>query len=293
LVEKSKEFAHIIKIGRTHTQDATPLTLGQEFSGYATQVEYGILRVKSCLARLSQLAQGGTAVGTGLNTYEGFDTAVAAEISRLTGFTFVTAPNKFEALAAHDAIVEASGHLNTVAVSLMKIANDIRFLGSGPRSGLGELLLPENEPGSSIMPGKVNPTQSEALTMVCAQVIGNQTTISVAGSNGHFELNVFKPVMISCLLQSTRLLGDAATSFAKNCVQGIEANERRINQLMKESLMLVTALNPYIGYDNAAAAAKKAHKEGTSLKEAAISLKLLTSEQFDQWVKPEEMIHPT
>jgi fumarate hydratase class II len=289
----SEDFKDIIKIGRTHLQDATPLTLGQEFSGYATQLEYGLSRVNNVLPRLYQLAQGGTAVGTGLNTKKGFDVKVASKIAEITGYPFVTAPNKFEALAAHDALVEAHGALNVLAVSLMKIANDIRLLGSGPRCGLGELLLPENEPGSSIMPGKVNPTQCEAITMVCAQVIGNQTAISVAGSNGHFELNVFKPVMIRNFLQSATLIGDACVSFQKNCVAGIEPNKERINTLLHESLMLVTALNPYIGYDNAAKAAKKAHKEGTTLKEAALSLKLLTSEQFDQWVKPEQMIGPS
>lgn len=292
LEAKAKEFSGIIKIGRTHLQDATPLTLEQEFSGYVTQVKYGIERVKATLPRLSQLAQGGTAVGTGLNAKKGFAEAFAAEVATITGLPFVTAENKFEALAAHDAIVETSGALNVLAVSLMKIANDIRLLGSGPRSGLGELLLPENEPGSSIMPGKVNPTQCEAITMVCAQVMGNHTTISVAGSNGHFELNVFKPVMIYNLLQSIRLLADSARSFTDNCVVGIQANKTRINQLMSESLMLVTALNPHIGYDNAAKIAKTAHKEGTSLKAAAINLGLLTEEQFEQWVKPEQMIGP-
>ncbi|ORZ34057.1 fumarate hydratase [Catenaria anguillulae PL171] len=293
LQECSEKWADIIKIGRTHLQDATPLTLGQEFSGYAQQVTYGIDRVQATLPRLYLLAQGGTAVGTGINTKKGFDVKVAEAIARETGLPFRTAPNKFEALAAHDALVEAHGALNVVAVSLMKIANDIRLLGSGPRCGLGELLLPENEPGSSIMPGKVNPTQCEAMTMVCAQVMGNNTAISVAGSNGHFELNVFKPVMIKNLLQSVRLLADASVSFTDNCVVGIVANEKKIDAIMKESLMLVTALNPYIGYDNAAAAAKKAHKEGTTLKEAAISLKLLTSEEFDQWVRPEKMIGPS
>ncbi|KAJ3115672.1 fumarase fum1 [Phlyctochytrium bullatum] len=290
---KSKAFAKIIKIGRTHLQDATPLTLGQEFSGYTKQVEYGIERVKGTLPRLCNLAQGGTAVGTGLNTVEGFDVAIASKLSEITGLPFRTAPNKFEALAAHDAIVEASGALNVLAVSLNKIANDIRLLGSGPRCGLGELSLPENEPGSSIMPGKVNPTQCEALTMVCAQVIGNHTAISVAGAQGHFELNVFKPVMIRNLLHSIRLLADAAVSFTDHCVVGIIANEARISSLMNESLMLVTSLNPYIGYDNAAKAAKKAHKEGTSLKQAAVSLGLLTPEQFDKYVRPEQMISPS
>lgn len=292
LNDKAQAFKDIIKIGRTHTQDATPITLGQEFSGYVKQVENGIRRVQATLPALYELAQGGTAVGTGLNAKKGFAEAFAQEVASITKLPFVTAPNKFEALASNDAIVEAHGALNTVAVSLMKVANDIRFLGSGPRSGLGELSLPENEPGSSIMPGKVNPTQSEALTMVAAQVMGNQTTVSVAGSNGHFELNVFKPVMIYNLLQSIKLLADGAVSFADNCVAGIEANKERINKLMSESLMLVTALNPHIGYDNAAKIAKKAHKEGTTLKEAALALQLLTSEQFDQWVRPEEMIAP-
>lgn len=292
LSTKMKKFDKIIKIGRTHTQDATPLTLGQEFSGYVTQIEYGIERVKACLPRLSMLAQGGTAVGTGLNSVKGFDVAIAKEISKQTGQKFTTAPNKFEALAANDAVVEASGALNVLAVSLMKIANDIRFLGSGPRSGLGELLLPENEPGSSIMPGKINPTQCEALTMVCAQVMGNHSTISIAGSNGHFELNVFKPVMIYNLLQSSRLIGDAAVSFADNCVSGIEPNLPRIKQLLADSLMLVTALNPHIGYDNAAKIAKNAHKKGISLKESALELKILSASDFDKWVRPEDMLAP-
>ncbi|KAJ1981025.1 hypothetical protein H4R34_002240 [Dimargaris verticillata] len=290
--KKAEEFEHIIKIGRTHLQDATPLTLGQEFSGYAQQLTYGIERVKDTLPRLCNLAQGGTAVGTGLNTRKGFDVRVADEIAKFTKLPFQTAPNKFEALAAHDAIVEASGALNTVAVSLMKIANDIRFLGSGPRCGLGELQLPENEPGSSIMPGKVNPTQCEAMTMVCAQVMGNHTTITISGSNGHFELNVFKPVLIRNLNQSIRLLSDACLSFTKNCVVGIQANEAKIKTIMNQSLMLVTALNPHIGYDKAAQCAKKAHKEGTTLEEAAVALGFLTHEQFKQWVRPEEMIGP-
>ncbi len=289
---KAKAFNHIVKIGRTHMMDATPLTLGQEFSGYATQIEYGIARVKACLPRLYQLAQGGTAVGTGLNAKVGFDVKFAAEVASITKLPFITAPNKFEALAAHDAMVELSGALNTLAVSLMKIANDIRLLGSGPRCGLGELALPENEPGSSIMPGKVNPTQSEAMTMVAAQVMGNHVAVTVGGSNGHFELNVFKPVIIYNVLQSIRLIADAANSFTDNCVVGIEANEARISQLLNESLMLVTALNPHIGYDNAAKAAKKAHHEGTTLKEAAMALGLLSSEQFDAWVRPEDMIAP-
>ncbi|KAJ3273258.1 fumarase fum1 [Terramyces sp. JEL0728] len=292
LDEKAKAFNHIIKIGRTHLQDATPLTLGQEFSGYAQQMAFGVERVMAALPRLYNLAQGGTAVGTGLNTVKGYDVEVAKQIAAETGLPFQTAPNKFEALATHDAIVEAHGALNTLAVSLNKIANDIRLLGSGPRCGLGELSLPENEPGSSIMPGKVNPTQCEAMTMVCAQVIGNQTAISVAGAQGHFELNVFKPVMIRNLLQSTRLITDACHSFTDRCVIGIEANEEKINSILNESLMLVTALNPYIGYDNAASAAKKAHKEGTSLKEATVALGLLTPEQFDEYVRPEKMIGP-
>ncbi|KAJ3219542.1 fumarase fum1 [Dinochytrium kinnereticum] len=289
---KAKEFADIIKIGRTHLQDATPLTLGQEFSGYAKQVEFGIIRVKNSLPHLLNLAQGGTAVGTGLNTKPGFDVEVAKEISSITGLPFQTAPNKFEALAAHDAIVEASGALNVLAVSLNKIANDIRFLGSGPRCGLGELSLPENEPGSSIMPGKVNPTQCEAMTMVCAQVVGNNTAITFAGAQGHFELNVFKPVLIRNLLHSIRLLADASVSFTDKCVVGITPNEKKISSLLHESLMLVTSLNPYIGYDNAAKAAKKAHKEGTSLKQATVSLGLLTEEEFERYVRPEKMIGP-
>jgi fumarate hydratase class II len=293
LSEKAKKFESIIKIGRTHLQDATPLTLGQEFSAYVQQVEYGLDRIKGTLPRLYNLAQGGTAVGTGLNTYEGFDQKIADEISKLTRLPFRPAPNKFEALAAHDALVEVHGALNTIAVSMMKIANDIRLLGSGPRCGLGELQLPENEPGSSIMPGKVNPTQCEALTMVCAQVMGNNVATSVGGSNGHFELNVFKPVIIRNVLQSVRLLGDAARSFTLNCVNGIQADETRINKLMNESLMLVTALNPYIGYDNAAKAAKKAHAEKTTLKEACLKLNLLTEKQFEEWVKPDQMLLPS
>ena len=292
LAKKSKEFTKIIKIGRTHLQDATPVTLGQEFSGYAVQVKYGIERVQACLPRLSQLAQGGTAVGTGLNCKRGFAQLFAKKVSEITQLEFTSAENKFEAMAAHDAIVETSGALNTIACSLMKIANDIRLLGSGPRCGIGEIHLPENEPGSSIMPGKVNPTQSEAMTMVCAQVMGNHTTISVAGSNGHFELNVFKPVMIYNLLQSIRLLADACNSFTDNCVVGIEANTDRIKKLLDESLMLVTALNPVIGYDNAAKIAKKALREDKTLKQAAIALKLLTSEAFDEAVRPENMIGP-
>lgn len=290
---KSKEFNHIIKIGRTHLQDATPLTLGQEFSGYAAQIKNGIDRVSDVLPRLRFLAQGGTAVGTGLNTKKGFDVAVAEQVTKISGQQFHTAPNKFEALAAHDAIVEASGALNTVAVSLFKIANDIRYLGSGPRCGYGELQLPENEPGSSIMPGKVNPTQNEALTMVCTQVFGNHSTITFAGASGQFELNVFKPVMVSNLLSSVRLLADGAKSFRIHCVEGIKANEKRIEQLMKESLMLVTALNPKIGYDSASKVAKNAHKKGITLKESALELGVLTSEEFDEWVRPEKMIGPS
>jgi fumarate hydratase, class II len=292
LVGKEKAFADIIKIGRTHLQDATPITLGQEFSGYATQVAYGIARVEAALPRLCQLAQGGTAVGTGLNSPPGFADRFAQEVAKMTGLPFVTAPNKFEALAAHDAAVEMSGALNTVAVSLYKIAQDIRLLGSGPRSGLGELSLPENEPGSSIMPGKVNPTQCEALTMVCAQVIGNHTTVTFAGSQGNFELNVFKPVVIYDLLQSIRLIGDAAVSFTDNCVVGIEANRAHIKSLMERSLMLVTALAPRIGYDNAAKVAKTAHKNGTTLKEEAVKMGFVTAEEFDHLVRPEDMIHP-
>lgn len=292
LKAKSTEFKDLIKIGRTHTQDATPLTLGQEFGGYAAQVELGIHRIKNNMHDLYALAQGGTAVGTGINTYVGFAEKVAAQIATETGLPFRTAENKFEALAAHDALVQISGTLNTVAVSLMKIANDIRLLGSGPRSGLGELLLPENEPGSSIMPGKVNPTQCEAITMVCAQVMGNHVAVTVGGSNGHFELNVFKPVIIRNVIHSTRLLGDAARSFTKNCVVGIQANEKKIQDLMKNSLMLVTALNPHIGYDKAAKIAKTAHKEGTTLKAAALKLGFLTEEEFDKWVNPFDMINP-
>jgi len=292
LQEKATSFETIIKIGRTHLQDATPLTLGREFSGYVQQVTNGIARIEATLPRLSLLAQGGTAVGTGLNTKKGFDVKVAAEISKITGYAFQTAPNKFEALAAHDALVEAHGALNVIACSLYKIANDIRYLGSGPRCGLGELNLPENEPGSSIMPGKVNPTQCEALTMVAAQVIGNNVAVSFAGANGQFELNVFKPVIIKNVLQSIRLLADGARSFTKNCVVGIQANEKRISQLLNESLMLATILNSHLGYDNVAKCAKKAHKEGTTLKEATVSSGLLTSEEFDEKVRPELMLYP-
>ncbi|MDP9138405.1 MAG: class II fumarate hydratase [Pseudomonadota bacterium] len=292
LDRKTKAWAKIIKIGRTHTQDATPLTLGQEFSGYATQLAYGIERVKSALPRLYLLAQGGTAVGTGLNAKAGFDRAFAAEVRRMTRLPFRPAPNKFEALAANDAIVELSGALNTVAASLFKIANDIRFLGSGPRSGFGELALPENEPGSSIMPGKVNPTQCEALTMVCCQVMGNHVTVTIAGSQGHFELNVFKPVMIYNVLQSIGLLADAAASFTDHCVAGIEPNRAHIAALMRRSLMLVTALAPKIGYDKAAEIAKRAHGNGTTLREEALKLGYVTAKEFDALVRPEDMLAP-
>ncbi|KAB2884784.1 MAG: class II fumarate hydratase [Albidovulum sp.] len=292
LAAKSEEFRDIIKIGRTHTQDATPLTLGQEFSGYAKQVENGIGRVAMCLPAIYELAQGGTAVGTGLNTKKGWDVAIAAKIAEITGLPFVTAPNKFEALAAHDAMVMFSGALKTVAASLFKIANDLRLLGSGPRSGLGELILPENEPGSSIMPGKVNPTQAEALTMVCAHVMGNDAAVGFAGSQGHFELNVYNPMMSYNVLQSMQLLGDAAASFTDNMVVGTEANVARIDRLMKESLMLVTALAPTIGYDNATKVAKTAHKNGTTLREEAIALGFVDGETFDRIVRPELMVGP-
>ncbi len=292
LAEKSEEFKDIIKIGRTHTMDATPLTLGQEFSGYTHQVAMGIARVKGALGRIYELAQGGTAVGTGLNTRKGWAERVAANIAEITGLPFVTAPNKFEALAAHDAMVEMSGALKTVAASLFKIANDIRLLGSGPRCGLGELLLPENEPGSSIMPGKVNPTQAEAITQVCAHVMGNDAAVGFAGSQGHFELNVYKPMIAYNVLQSMQLLGDACVAFTDKCVVGIRANERRIEQLLHESLMLVTALAPEIGYDNATIVAKTAHKNGTTLKEEAIRLGFVDEETFDRVVRPEKMIGP-
>ena len=288
--QKVIEFADIIKIGRTHLQDATPLTLGQEFSGYLTQLQFGKDRINSSIERLSSLAQGGTAVGTGLNTKVGFAEKIAAEISKLTGVIFHTASNKFEALATHDAEAEMSGMLNVLAISLMKIANDIRLLSSGPRSGLGELHLPENEPGSSIMPGKVNPTQCEAMTMICTRVMGNHTTISIAASNGHLELNVFKPVIIDALLQSIDILSSAIISFTDNCLVGITANTKRINMLMQQSLMLVTALNKHIGYDNAAKIAKYAYQHNLSLRDSAVKSNLVTPEQFDSWVKPEEMI---
>ena len=292
LAEKAEAFKDIIKIGRTHTQDATPLTLGQEFGGYAFQVEQGIKRITAALHNIYPLAQGGTAVGTGLNTRKGFAEKIAAKIAELTGLPFVTAPNKFEALAANDAMVEMSGATKTVATSLFKIANDIRLLGSGPRCGLGELILPENEPGSSIMPGKVNPTQAEALTMVCTQVLGNDATVGFAGSQGHFELNVFKPVIAQNVLQSLQLLGDAASAFTDNCVVGIQADEERISKLMWESLMLVTALAPTIGYDNATKVAKTAHKNRTTLKEEAIKLGFVDEATFDRIVQPSEMIGP-
>jgi len=287
---KAKAFKDVVKIGRTHFMDATPLTLGQEFSGYVAQLDHGLRALKNTLSHLSELALGGTAVGTGLNTPKGYAALVAKKIAEFSGQPFVTAPNKFEALAAHDGMVEAHGALKQLAVSLMKIANDIRMLSSGPRSGIGEILIPENEPGSSIMPGKVNPTQVEALTMVAAQVMGNDVAISIGGSNGHFELNVFKPMIAANFLKSARLIGDACVSFNDNCAIGIEPNTPMIQRHLENSLMLVTALNPHIGYENAAAIAKKAHKEGTSLREAAIALGLLTSEQFDEWVKPEDMI---
>ena len=292
LTAKAKEFSKIVKIGRTHTQDATPLTLGQEFSGYAEQVKLGIARTRLGLKQFYPLAQGGTAVGTGLNAKPQFGKLFAKRVAAITGLPFVSAPNKFEALASNDAYVFAHGALDSVAAGLFKIANDIRFLGSGPRSGLGELVLPENEPGSSIMPGKVNPTQSEALTMVCARVFGNQTTISVAGSQGHFELNVYKPVMAYAMLQSIRLVADAARSFTDNCVVGIRANEQRIRELTERSLMLVTALAPKIGYDKAAKIAKTAHANGTTLREEAIGGGYVTAAEFDQLVRPEKMVRP-
>lgn len=290
LKAKSTQFMDVVKIGRTHFMDATPVTVGQELSGYVSQVEHGIRAIKNSLAHLSELALGGTAVGTGINTPRGYSENVAAHIAKLTGLPFVTAENKFEALAAHDAIVEAHGALKTVACSLMKIGNDVRMLASGPRSGIGELTIPANEPGSSIMPGKVNPTQAEALTMAMAQVVGNDVAINIGGMTGHFELNVFKPMMIYNFLMSAQLIADAARSFNDNCIKGLEANEAKIKENLYNSLMLVTALNPKIGYDNAAKIAKKAHAEGTTLKEAAIATGLLTAEQFDEWVKPEDMV---
>jgi fumarate hydratase class II len=292
LQKKSEEFNDIIKIGRTHLMDATPLTLGQEFSGYVQQLTNGLERIEASLPRLLEIALGGTAVGTGLNTHPDFAVKAAMHIADITGKPFITGRNKFEGLAAHDALVEFSGVLKTLAVSLMKIANDIRMLGSGPRSGIGELNLPANEPGSSIMPGKVNPTQSEAVTMVCAQVLGNDVAVNVGGATGHFELNVFKPVMVYNVLQSIRLISDACKSFTDNCINGLEANRKNINEHLNNSLMLVTALNTHIGYDNAAKIAKKAHAEDKTLKEAAIELGLLTEEQFNEYVRPEDMIGP-
>ncbi|MCG8524875.1 MAG: class II fumarate hydratase [Opitutales bacterium] len=289
LDEKSKAMMDVVKIGRTHWMDATPLTLGQEFSGYVSQLIHGLKALGNTLPHLLELALGGTAVGTGLNAPKGYAEKVAQKIADLTGYPFVSAENKFESLAAHDAIVESHGALKQLAVSLMKIANDIRLLASGPRSGIGELIIPANEPGSSIMPGKVNPTQVEALTMVCTQVMGNDVTVSIGGSNGHFELNVYKPVMINAFLQSAMLLGDACAAFNDHCAVGIEPNTARIEEHLKNSLMLVTALNPHIGYENAAKIAKKAHAENTSLKEAALELGILTEEQFDQWVVPGNM----
>jgi fumarate hydratase, class II len=293
LNEKARAFASIVKIGRTHLQDATPLTLGQEFSGYVTQTDHGAARVRAALPGLYELAIGGTAVGTGLNAPPDFGRRVVDELARVSGLPFVSAANKFEALAAHDALIFAHGSLKTVAAALMKIANDVRWLASGPRSGLGELRLPENEPGSSIMPGKVNPTQCEALTMVCCQVMGNDVAVNFGGASGNFELNVFKPLIIHDFLQSTRLLADAAQSFTRYCVEGIEADAARIAELVEDSLMLVTALTPHIGYDRAAEIAKKAHREGTSLRNAALGLGYVDGEQFDQWVRPEQMIGPT
>ncbi len=292
LEKKEREFVSIIKIGRTHLMDATPLTLGQEFSAYRTQVEYGIERVEQSLGKLRLLAQGGTAVGTGLNTHPKFAELVAKKISEITNLKFVSAPNKFEALASHDALVFAHGALKTIAVSFMKIANDIRLMGSGPRSGFGELLLPENEPGSSIMPGKVNPTQSESMTMVCCQVIGNDAAITIAASNGHFELNVFKPVINYNFLESVRLLGDSASNFVDKCLLGTTPNRKQIQTHLENSLMLVTALNPHIGYDKAAKIAKNAHAKGTTLKASALELGYLTEKQFDEWVRPEKMLGP-
>ena len=290
LQKKVEAYGNVVKIGRTHFMDATPLTLGHEFSGYVAQLNHGLKALKNTLEHLTELALGGTAVGTGLNTPKGYDVLVAAKIAQHSGLPFVTAKNKFESLAAHDAIVETHGALKQLAVSLMKIANDIRMLSSGPRSGIGELVIPENEPGSSIMPGKVNPTQCEALTMVCAQVMGNDVAVSIGGMSGHFELNVFKPMMIYNLLTSARLLGDACLSFNDNCAVGIEPNYPVIAEKLEKSLMLVTALNPHIGYENAAKIAKKAHKDGTTLREAALALKLLTNEQFDKWVIPSKMV---
>ncbi len=290
LAKKAAAFAKIVKIGRTHLQDATPITLGQEFSGYVSQLDHGLAHVDAALPHLCELALGGTAVGTGLNTHPEFAVKVAAELARLTKLPFVTAPNKFEALASCDAVVHAHGALKTLAGSLMKIANDVRWLASGPRSGIGELLLPENEPGSSIMPGKVNPTQSESMTMVCCQVLGNDVAINLGGASGNFELNVFRPLVIRNFLHSARLIARACENFDAHCASGIQANRRRIDKLLRESLMLVTALNPRIGYDKAAAIAKKAHQDGTTLKQAALKLGYVTEKQFDEWVRPEKMV---
>src|ERR1700694_3342707 len=292
LRKKEKAFAHIVKIGRTHTQDATPLTLGQEFSGYAAQVESGIARLRMAVTELYPLAQGGTAVGTGLNSKPKFARAFAKHVAKITKLPFTSAPNKFEALASHDAYVFVHGAIHAMATGLFKIANDIRLLGSGPRSGIGELILPENEPGSSIMPGKVNPTQCEAMTMVCCQVFGNHTTITVAGSQGHFELNVYKPVLAYCMMHSIQLISDVARSFTEHCVEGIRADEKRIRDLMERSLMLVTALAPRIGYDNAAKVAKSAHARGTTLKEEAVRLGFVAADEFDRLVQPDKMTHP-
>jgi fumarate hydratase class II len=292
LRKKEKAFAHIVKIGLTHTQDATPLTLGQEFSGYAAQVESGIARLREAVKDLYKLAQGGTAVGTGLNSKPKFARLFAKHVARITKLPFTSAPNKFEALASNDAYVFAHGAINSMATGLFKIANDIRLLGSGPRSGLGELILPENEPGSSIMPGKVNPTQCEAVTMVCCQVFGNHTAITVAGSQGHFELNVYKPVLAYCMMHSIQLMSDVTRSFTEHCVEGIRADEKRIRELMERSLMLVTALAPKIGYDNAAKVAKSAHARGTTLKEEAVRLGFVTPAEFDRLVQPDKMTHP-
>lgn len=292
LLQKAEAFKDIIKIGRTHLQDATPVTLGQVFSGYATQIEHNLDRLDALMPRVRELAQGGTAVGTGLNTHPEFAKRFARKISDLTGIPFVSAPNKFEALASNDTMVEVSGFLNVLATSMMKIANDIRLLGSGPRSGIGELVLPANEPGSSIMPGKVNPTQSEAMTMIAAQIMGNHVTVTVAGSNGHFELNVFKPVIIYNVLQSIQLAADGALCFTERCLKDLKANQPRIKKMLEDSLMLVTALNPHIGYDNAAKIAKKAHSEDITLKEAALQLGLLTEDQFNDWVNPGKMLTP-
>jgi fumarate hydratase class II len=292
LSSKAQAFADIVKIGRTHLQDATPLTLGQEFSGYVAQLDHGIAHIKAAFPHLSELALGGTAVGTGLNAHPEFGERVASVLREASGLPFVSAPNKFEALAANDALVNAHGTLKTVAASLMKIANDVRWLASGPRSGLGELSIPENEPGSSIMPGKVNPTQSEAMTMLCAQVMANDVAVNFGGASGNFELNVFKPLLIHNFLQSARLIADGVESFEANCARGIEVNRKRVKQLLDQSLMLVTALNPHIGYDKSAEIAKKAHREGTTLREAALALGYVSAQQFDEWVRPERMIGP-